>query len=125
MANIKEIKNRIGSVSFTKQITKAMKMVAAAKLRRTQNLAIPVHFYYDKLKDILNNIYSDIYNGIFNIYVKDRGSENILLVVVSSDKGLCGSFNSILFRKVMDYIKNLSYKKLEILPIGKKRIKIF
>jgi F-type H+-transporting ATPase subunit gamma len=75
MSSIKEIKNRIGSVSFTKQITKAMKMVSASKLRRSQNLALPVHFYHEKLKGILNNIYSDIYHSVFDLYIRDRESK--------------------------------------------------
>jgi F-type H+-transporting ATPase subunit gamma len=70
MPSLDDLKKRITSVKSTQKITKAMKMVAASKLRRTQNLAVPVHFYYEKLKDILNNIYSDIYSGIFNIYIR-------------------------------------------------------
>lgn len=125
MANIKEIKNRIGSVSFTKQITKAMKMVSASKLRRSQNSALPVHFYHEKLKGILENVYSDIYNNIFNSYIKNRGSNNILLVVLTSDRGLCGSFNSVVLRKALSYIKEFSSSNITILPIGKKGLKFF
>jgi F-type H+-transporting ATPase subunit gamma len=125
MSGIKEIKNRIGSVAFTKQITKAMKMVSASKLRRSQNLASPVHFYHEKLKGILGNIYSDIYHSVFDIYVKDRGSDNVLLVVLTSDRGLCGSFNSVALRRAMKYINESSFKSIKILPIGKKGLKFF
>jgi F-type H+-transporting ATPase subunit gamma len=125
MSGIKEIKNRIGSVSFTKQITKAMKMVSASKLRRSQNLASPVHFYHEKLKGILGNIYSDIYHSVFDIYVKDRGSDNVLLVVLTSDRGLCGSFNSVILRRAMKYINDSSSKNIKILPIGNKGFKFF
>jgi F-type H+-transporting ATPase subunit gamma len=125
MSGIKEIKNRIGSVSFTKQITKAMKMVSASKLRRSQNLASPVHFYHEKLKGVLGNIYSDIYHSVFDIYVKDRGSDNVLLVVLTSDRGLCGSFNSVALRRAMKYINESSFKSIKILPIGKKGLKFF
>jgi F-type H+-transporting ATPase subunit gamma len=125
MSGIKEIKNRIGSVAFTKQITKAMKMVSASKLRRSQNLASPVHFYHEKLKGVLGNIYSDIYHSVFDIYVKDRGSDNVLLVVLTSDRGLCGSFNSVALRRAMKYINESSFKSIKILPIGKKGLKFF
>jgi F-type H+-transporting ATPase subunit gamma len=125
MSGIKEIKNRIGSVAFTKQITKAMKMVSASKLRRSQNLASPVHFYHEKLKGILGNIYSDIYHSVFDMYVKDRGSDNVLLVVLTSDRGLCGSFNSVVLRRAMKYINESSFKSIKILPIGKKGFKFF
>lgn len=126
MSNIKEIKNRIGSVSFTKQITKAMKMVSASKLRRSQNLASPVHFYHEKLKGILNNIYSDIYHGVFDLYIKDRELKNVLLVVFASDRGLCGSFNSVIFRKALKHIKDSSYgNNVKVLPVGKKALKFF
>jgi len=125
MSSIKEIKNRIGSVAFTKQITKAMKMVSASKLRRSQNLASPVHFYHEKLRGILGNIYSDIYHSVFDMYVKDRGSDNVLLVVLTSDRGLCGSFNSVVLRRAMKYINESSYKSIKILPIGKKGFKFF
>lgn len=127
MSNIKEIKNRIGSVSFTKQITKAMKMVSASKLRRSQNLASPVHFYHEKLKNILNNIYSDIYHSVFDSYIKERESKNNLLVVLSSDRGLCGSFNSVIFRKALRHIEDCSYNNsnIKVLPIGKKALKFF
>jgi len=125
MSGIKEIKNRIGSVGFTKQITKAMKMVSASKLRRSQNLASPVHFYHEKLKGILGNIYSDIYHSVFDMYVKDRGSDNVLLVVLTSDRGLCGSFNSVVLRRAMKYINESSFKSIKILPIGKKGLKFF
>jgi F-type H+-transporting ATPase subunit gamma len=127
MSSIKEIKNRIGSVSFTKQITKAMKMVSASKLRRSQNLALPVHFYHEKLKGILNNIYSDIYHSVFDLYIRDRESKNTLIVVLASDRGLCGSFNSMVFRKTLKHIKDSSYNNndIKILPIGKKALKFF
>jgi F-type H+-transporting ATPase subunit gamma len=125
MSGIKEIKNRIGSVAFTKQITKAMKMVSASKLRRSQNLASPVHFYHEKLKGVLGNIYSDIYHSVFDIYVKDRGSDNVLLVVLTSDRGLCGSFNSVVLRRAMKYINDSSSKNIKILPIGNKGFKFF
>jgi F-type H+-transporting ATPase subunit gamma len=127
MSSIKEIKNRIGSVSFTKQITKAMKMVSASKLRRSQNLVLPVHFYHEKLKGILNNIYSDIYHSVFDLYIRDRESKNTLIVVLASDRGLCGSFNSMVFRKTLKHIKDSSYNNndIKILPIGKKALKFF
>jgi len=124
MANIKEIKNRIGSVSFTRQITKAMKMVAASKLRRSQNTFSPVSLFYEKLKGTLKNIYPDIHNNINN-YVEDRGSSKILFVVISSDRGLCGSFNSGVFKKTVNFINSSSNSHVSVLPIGNKAFKFF
>merc|ERR1711881_152087 len=103
-----------------------MKMVSASKLRRSQNLATPVHFYHEKLKGVLSNIYSDVYHSIFNSYIKDRINKNILLVVFSSDRGLCGSFNSVIFRKTLKYIQDNNIENnVKILPIGKKALKFF
>lgn len=130
MANLKEVKGRIQSVNSTKQITKAMKMVAAAKLRRAQDRIIQMRPYSQKLSEIIQNVSSGQTEGIENPYSEVRRVEKALLVVVTSDRGLCGAFNSSIFK----YTKNLIAEQysdveanggLDILPIGKKSLEYF
>ena len=92
MPSIKEVKNRIGSVKSTQQLTKAMKMVAAAKLKKAQDKVLQLRPYSKKLNEILSNLSDSINNELF----KERKINKVLVVIVSSDKGLCGSFNSSL-----------------------------
>ena len=94
MPNIKEVKNRIGSVKSTQQLTKAMKMVAAAKLKRAQDKVTELRPYSNKLNEILSNLSDSISNVLF----EQRDVKNKLFIVVASDKGLCGSFNSNIFK---------------------------
>ena len=94
MPNIKEVKNRIGSVKSTQQLTKAMKMVAAAKLKRAQDKVTELRPYSNKLNEILSNLSDSISNVLF----EQRDVKNKLFMVVASDKGLCGSFNSNIFK---------------------------
>ncbi|MBC6399491.1 MAG: ATP synthase F1 subunit gamma [Ekhidna sp.] len=130
MANLKEVKSRIQSVNSTKQITKAMKMVAAAKLRRAQDRIIRMRPYAQKLSKIILNVSSGQTKDVENPYFEVRKVERVLLVVVSSDRGLCGAFNSSIFK----YTRNLIFEKyaeiespgdLDILPIGKKSYEFF
>ena len=118
MPNIKEVKNRIGSVKSTQQLTKAMKMVAAAKLKKAQDKVTELRPYSNKLNEILSNLSGSINNRLF----EKREVKNTLIIVVSSDKGLCGSFNSNIF-KLFNSIaeeKNLNPNSTIIMPIGKK-----
>ena len=94
MPNIKEVKNRIGSVKSTQQLTKAMKMVAAAKLKKAQDKVTELRPYSNKLNEILSNLSGSINNKLF----EKREVKNTLIIVVASDKGLCGSFNSNVFK---------------------------
>ncbi len=123
MASLKEVKSRILSVNSTQQITKAMKMVAAAKLRRAQDRVIQLRPYSDKLRTILNNLSSS--SGSNSKLLEERKINKVLLIVVGSDKGLCGSFNSSVIKYTnqlieSDYKKHYENKKLTVLPIGKK-----
>ena len=123
MASLKEVKSRILSVNSTQQITKAMKMVAAAKLRRAQDRVIQLRPYSDKIRTILNNLSSS--SGSNSKLLEERKINKVLLIVVGSDKGLCGSFNSSVIKYTnhlieSDYKKHYENKKLTILPIGKK-----
>lgn len=108
MANLKEIRNRITSVQSTQQITKAMKMVAAAKLRKAQEAIEQMRPYANKLNGILNNVSAAMENtSIENKYaVAKEEVNNVLIVVISSDKGLCGAFNSQVFKAVNKLIAN-------------------
>ncbi len=131
MPSLKEVKTRIGSVVSTQQITKAMKMVAAAKLRRSQDRIIQMRPFAKKLSYILQNLSSaQAGDAGDNWYSKVREEKNILIVGVSSDRGLCGSFNSNVFKGVLKLIQDKyesQHKKgnVAILPIGKKALEFF
>ena len=102
MASIKEVKNRIGSVTSTQQLTKAMKMVAAAKLKRAQDKVIQLRPFSNKLTVILSNLFSS--GGVEDKYFVRREIKNVLIVVIGSDRGLCGSFNSNLYKEFNTFI---------------------
>lgn len=126
MANLKEVKGRIQSVISTQQITKAMKMVAAAKLRRAQDRITQMRPYSQKLSAIINNVTAGVDSeSIDNPYAEVREVNNVLLVVVTSDRGLCGAFNSNVQkytkqRIAQKYSYEEKYDGITILPIGKK-----
>ena len=130
MANLKEVKSRITSVTSTQQITSAMKMVAAAKLRRAQDRITQMRPYSQKLTSILQNVSASLGDTSDNPYGENREVATVLLVVISSDRGLCGAFNSNVFKETVRQIeKKYSYEKksggLTILPIGKKSYEYF
>jgi F-type H+-transporting ATPase subunit gamma len=91
---LKEVRNRIKSVQSTQQITKAMKMVSAAKLRRAQDAIIQMRPYAQKLQEMLSNIVSNLEGGTSIALAEERVVENVLLIVITSDRGLCGAYNS-------------------------------
>ncbi|MCG8476608.1 MAG: ATP synthase F1 subunit gamma [Cytophagales bacterium] len=128
MANLKEIKGRITSVKSTQQITKAMKMVAASKLRRAQDRIEQIRPYADKLGEILENVSSGSDADL--VYSQEREINKVLLVVVSSDRGLCGGFNSGVFKRTLQLIEEKYQREQEagfltIMPIGKKALEFF
>jgi F-type H+-transporting ATPase subunit gamma len=131
MPNLKEVKNRIASVMSTQQITKAMKMVAAAKLRRSQERITQMRPYSVKLEAIIRNLSEAQSSGdTDNWFSQNREVNRVLIVAVSSDRGLCGSFNSNIFKGVMRLVLDQyeeQYKKgnVVILPIGKKAAEFF
>ena len=131
MANLKEVKGRIQSVTSTQQITKAMKMVAAAKLRRAQDRITQMRPYSQKLTKLIQNVSGGVdAENLNNPYSIQREENNVLLVVVSSDRGLCGGFNNNAFKFARNLIqeKYASQEKngsLYILPIGKKSLDYF
>ncbi len=122
---LKEVRERISSVQSTQQITKAMKMVSAAKLRRAQDAIVQMRPYADKLNKMLVNILSNLEAGASTVYNEARESENVLIVVVTSNRGLCGAFNSNIIKAAESRIENQYARqkesgKLNLLCIGKK-----
>ena len=126
MANLKEIRIRISSVKSTKQITSAMKMVAASKLRRAQDKIVQLRPYAGKLQEILVNLSSSLAESeVENIYSREGEPDKVLIVVVTSNRGLCGAFNANIIKEVKRvvgerYSDHLASHKLWFLPIGKK-----
>jgi F-type H+-transporting ATPase subunit gamma len=126
MPSLKEVKNRISSVVSTQQITKAMKMVAAAKLRKSQDRILQMRPFAQKLSYIFQNL-SAAQSGesIDNWFSKSRKENKILIVAISSDRGLCGSFNTNVFKGVLKLIHDKYEKQyrngnVTILTIGRK-----
>ena len=124
MANLKEVRIRIKSVSSTQQITKAMKMVSAAKLKRATNAIIQLRPYANKLKEILANLSASLEDGV-SVFTQEREVKNVLIVVVTSNRGLAGAFNTNVIKtaNVLISEKYSSFHKsgnLHIVAIGKK-----
>ena len=94
MANLKDIRTRIASVKSTQQVTSAMKMVSAAKLRKAQDAIIQIRPYANKLNEILSNVSSNLDSDIENKYAERKTKERILIIAITSNRGLCGGFNS-------------------------------
>ena len=120
MANVLDIKRRVRSVKNTQQITKAMKMVSASRLRRTSERAIASRPYTEKLFEMHHSILSKLGEAKGEFYQVNHGK--VLLVVVAGDKGLCGSFNSNIFKKADVIIDSFGKNDIDILPIGKKSV---
>ena len=124
MPNLKELKNRIASVKSTRKITSAMKMVAASKLRRAQELAESSRVYADSLAFILSSLAGKNSNSsdLPEILTGRENPQISLLIVNSSDRGLCGGFNSNLFRKAKTWIaeQQAKGKTVKLLTVGKK-----
>lgn len=122
---LKEVRNRIKSIQSGQQITKAMKMVSAAKLRRAQDAIIQMRPYAVKLQEMLQNIVSNSEGSINTPLAAERQVEKVLLVVITSDRGLCGAFNSNVIKLAKrtireKYAEQYAKGQVEILPIGKK-----
>src|SRR5215203_822662 len=127
---LKEVRNRIKSVQSTQQITKAMKMVSAAKLRRAQDAIIQMRPYASKMQEMLSNIVSNAGGGAGIALASERPVEKVLLIVITSDRGLCGAFNANFIKLEKATIRKRYPEKLKkgnffIWPIGKKGYKHF
>ena len=125
MANLKEVRIRIASVSSTQQITKAMKMVSAAKLRRAQNAIVQMRPYANKLKEILENLSQTLDSSDGGEYSSVRPVKNVLIITVTSNRGLAGAFNANIIRTVNrllgdKYKDQVKAGTVKVLTIGKK-----
>ena len=120
MANLKEIRNRISSVSSTMQITSAMKMVSAAKLKKAQDAITAMRPYADKLTELLQNFSSNLDADNGSVFTKNREIKNILIVAITSNRGLCGAFNSNIVKQVNELAKNYTKGNISVMAIGKK-----
>ncbi|MGB0367488.1 MAG: ATP synthase F1 subunit gamma [Flavobacteriaceae bacterium] len=120
MANLKEIRNRIASVSSTMQITSAMKMVSAAKLKKAQDAITAMRPYSDKLTELIQNLSGAIDGDTPNPYTQERPVEKVLLIVITSNRGLCGGFNSSIIKEVKKYVVEQSNQQVDLITLGKK-----
>ena len=126
MPDLKEIKSRITSVKSTIQITSAMKMVSAAKLKKAQDAIIQLRPYSNKLTEIMSSVSSASEDSSQNKYLEVRDVNKILLVPITSNRGLCGGFNANIIKKTIEIEKELnSRSELTILSIGKKSSEFF
>ena len=120
MANLKEVRSRITSVGSTMQITSAMKMVSAAKLKRAQDAITQMRPYANKLQDILQNVSGSL-DTSENVYARVSQPKNILLVAISSNRGLAGGFNANVIKKTWNLINNdYQGQNITVVSIGKK-----
>ena len=121
MANLKEIRNRIASIGSTMQITSAMKMVSAAKLKKAQDAITAMRPYSSKLTELLQNLSATLDSDAGGAYSKQRDLSKVLLVVVTSNRGLCGGFNSSVIKETVQNITaNYQDIHVDLLTIGKK-----
>ena len=124
MANLKEIRSRITSVNSTRQITAAMKMVSAAKLRRAQDAITQMRPYAQKLQEILQNLSSSL-DVSENPYAAEREVKRILIVSITSNRGLCGAFNNNVIKQAKNIILQNPNARIQVLSIGKKSFDVF
>lgn len=130
MPSLKEVRNRIVSVQGTQQITKAMKMVSAAKLRRATDGIVQLRPYANKLRSIMENLSSTMEGDLGGAYAQVRPVNKVLIIAVSSNRGLCGAFNSNIAKAVNkmlreDYATQLKADGVKVLCIGKKMSDLF
>ena len=121
MANLKEIRSRIASVSSTMQITSAMKMVSAAKLKKAQDAITAMRPYADTLTELLQNLSGSIEDASGSVFATERPVEKVLLVAITSNRRLCGGFNSSIIKEVVaQRDSNYTGKQVDVFTIGKK-----
>lgn len=125
MANLKEIRTRISSVTSTKQITSAMKMVAAARLKKAQDAIVQIRPYANHLHKILQTLSANLDKDEGNVYGEVRELNKVLIVVITSNRGLCGAFNMNIIKKAREvattkYEKQFNYGNVDFYTIGKK-----
>jgi len=121
MANLKEIRNRIASVSSTMQITSAMKMVSAAKLKKAQDAITAMRPYTEKLTGLIQNLSNADSGDQKNPYTQNRPIHKVLLIAITSNRGLCGAFNTNIIKNTLNQVKNeYADATVEVITIGKK-----
>ena len=121
MANLKEIRNRISSIGSTMQITSAMKMVSAAKLKKAQDAITQMRPYANKLTELLQSLSATLDDDIDNVYADQRIVSKVLIVAITSNRGLCGGFNSSVIKGSVKYVEdNYRGKQVDIFSVGKK-----
>ncbi len=121
MANLKEIRNRITSIGSTMQITSAMKMVSAAKLKKAQDAITQMRPYANKLTELLQSLSATLEGDVGGVYSEQKEVSKVLLVVITSNRGLCGGFNSSVIKASVKNIEdNYQGKQVDLLTIGKK-----
>ncbi len=124
MAGLKEIRTRIASVKTTRQVTSAMKMVSAAKLKKAQDVILQIRPYADKLHQILASLSASLENVEESVFTQPRDNKNVLIVLISSNRGLCGAFNSNVAKTALGlahtkYERQLQKGNVHFLAIGK------
>lgn len=119
MANLKEIRSRITSVNSTRQITSAMKMVSAAKLKRAQDAVTQMRPYAEKLQGVLSNLSASL-DTEEGVYSSEREVNDVLLVLITSNRGLCGGFNNQVIKQARVLLQENADKNVHILALGKK-----
>ena len=120
MANLKEIRNRISSVSSTMQITSAMKMVSAAKLKKAQDAITAMRPYAEKLTELLQNVSATLDGDAGGEYTSQREVNKVLIVAITSNRGLAGAFNSNIIKQAKEVAESYSGKQVDVFAIGKK-----
>ncbi|AWK03691.1 ATP synthase F1 subunit gamma [Flavobacterium crocinum] len=120
MANLKEIRNRITSVSSTMQITSAMKMVSAAKLKKAQDAITAMRPYAEKLTELLQDLSASLEGEVGGDYTTQREVKKVLLVAITSNRGLCGAFNSNIIKEIKNRTAFYQGKQVDVFAIGKK-----
>jgi len=120
MPNLLDIRRRLKSVKNTQQITKAMKMVSAAKLKRAQTRVVTARPFANKMTEVLSGLADRTDENFHHPLLDARGDERYLLVLVTADKGLCGAFNTNLIKAGQAFVTRNSDKQIEILPVGRK-----
>ena len=122
MANLKEIRNRISSVSSTMQITSAMKMVSAAKLKKAQDAITAMRPYSDKLTELLQGLSASLDADSGSAYSEQREIKKVLVIAINSNRGLCGAFNSNIIKEANHLVNEVyASKEVSFITIGKKQ----
>jgi F-type H+-transporting ATPase subunit gamma len=120
MPNLLDIRRRIKSVKNTQQITKAMKMVSAAKLKRAQDRVVTARPFANKMQEVLTGLADRTDENFHHPLLDARGDERYLLVLITADKGLCGAFNTNLIKAAQTFIRDNPGKQIEIMAVGRK-----